>query len=54
VDTLKEIGVKPIHKSTKFDDLVQWIRTDLESAAPTHPRTPDAVAMATYWWRYGR
>ena len=49
---VKEINVRPIHKSDRFDDIVKWVLNDLPTLAPDHPRTPDAVAMATVWWKY--
>jgi hypothetical protein len=49
---VQEINARPAHKSDHFDDIVQWVLNDLPSLAPDHPRTPDAMAMATVWWKY--
>jgi hypothetical protein len=54
INAVNEIGIRPVHKRTKFADVVRWVLDDLPSLAPTHPRTPDATDMATYWWRYRR
>ena len=49
---VKEINVRPVHKSDRFDDIVQWVLRDLPTLAPEHPRTPEAVTMAMVWWKY--
>lgn len=51
---VKEIGLFKVHKSTSFNDIVQWAMSELPDAAPGHPRSTEAKAkaMATYWWRY--
>ena len=49
---VEEINVRPVHRSDKFDDIVKWVLNDLPTVAPDHPRTPDALAMATVWWKY--
>jgi len=54
VETVAAIGVHPVHKNTKFEDLARWVIENLPQAAPNDPRTTEALGMATYWWRYGR
>ena len=48
---VKEIGVLKVRKSTSFKEIVQWAIDDLPEAAPNHPRSAEAKAMATYYWR---
>jgi len=50
--TIREIGVRPVHKNDQFNEIVQWTMNELPALAPDHPLTPKAVALATFWWRY--
>ena len=52
LEMIREIGVRPLHRSDDFNEVVQWAMNDLPTAAPHHPLTPKAVAVATFWWRY--
>lgn len=52
IASVKEIGLLKVHKSTSFKEIVQWAMQKLPEAAPDHPRTAEAKAMATYFWRY--
>ncbi|WP_426573821.1 hypothetical protein [Aquihabitans sp. McL0605] len=49
---VKEIGLLKVHKSTGFKEIVQWAIDNLPQAAPNHPRSAEAKAMATYYWRH--
>lgn len=49
---VKDIGLLKVHRSTSFKDIVRWAMENLPQAAPDHPRSAEAKAMATYYWRY--
>lgn len=52
IAAVKEIGLLKVHKNTAFKEIAQWATDHLPEAAPNHPRSAEAKAMATYWWRY--
>lgn len=49
-----EIGAWPTHSSDTMDSLTRRVIDELPTLAPSHPNTQEAVAMATFWRRYGR
>ena len=49
-----EIGGRPIRKRDSFDEITRWVIEELPGRSADHPTTGDAIAMATYWRKYGR
>ena len=53
-DLTKEMGLRPVHKSSKLADLVQWTVTELPDRSPDDPRTQRAVDLAMVLWERSR
>jgi len=53
-DVVAEIGLRPVHKSTRLAELVEWAMRDLPELAPDDPRTLTAMELANVLWERSR
>lgn len=54
VGLIREMKVRPLGKSPKLSDLVEWVVHELPKVAPDDSRTPHAVRLANILWVHER
>jgi hypothetical protein len=53
-DLVGEMGVRPMYKTLRLAELVEWVMHDLPEIAPDDPRTLDAMELANVLWERSR